>query len=489
MDVKARNLYHMFHIFIFIATALTQLYAQTPDTLWTKTYGGNNYDSGESVQQTFDGGYIIAGFTRSFGAGSADVYLIKTDENGDTLWTKTYGGTGSDAGTSVQQTLDSGYIVVGGADLTPTTGMLYLLKTDHFGDTVWTEKFGGGGKEEGYSVQQTIDGGYVAAGYTLTFGPGYSAFYLVKTDLLGNLLWTKTYGGDDWDFGFSVQQTTDSGYIMCGFTTSFGAGGQDVYLVKTDAQGDTIWTKTYGDTGDDCGYAAMQIADGGYAMTGYTAYGAGGGDVCLIKTNAQGELQWIKAYGGTDHDWGYSLYETADGGYIIAGGTRSFGSGDDDAYILKTDENGDSLWTRIYGGTAYDWFESVQQLTDFGYIIVGTTQSFGTDSSSVWLLKMEPDTLGIEEHRITCSNRFFLKTYPNPCRKELQIGYMLTENVRVSISMYDITGKIVRCFYSNTQTPGRHERILDLADLPQGVYFVRLNTEEHGEITKLVVLK
>jgi len=484
---KGKNLHH---IFILLATSLTQLYAQPLDTLWTKTYGGIDYDYGLCAQQTFDGGYIITGLTYSFAAGACDVYLIKTDENGDTIWTKTYGGVLDDGGQSVQQTLDSGYVVVGVADGTAVTGMLYLIKTDHFGDSVWTRKFGGGGKEEGYSVQQTFDGGYVATGYTMTFGPGYSAFYLVKTDSLGDSLWTKTYGGDNWEFCFSIQQTNDSGYIMCGFTTSFGAGAQDVYLVKTDSQGDTLWTKTYGGTGDDLGYAVIQTTDGGYAISGYTSsYGAGGIDVYLIKTNSQGDTLWTRTYGGVQNDAGSSLYEAVDGGYIIVGETRSFGSGSLDAYILRTDENGDTLWTRIYGGTEPDWCSSVQQLTDFGYIIVGSTHSFGTDSSSVWLLKTEPDTLSIEEHRVTDPNWFFLKTHPNPCHEELQIRYVLTKNVIVSILMYDITGKLVRCLCSNTQTPGHYEKTFNLTDLPQGVYFVRLNTEEHAETRKIVVLR
>ena len=169
------------------------VFAQAPDTLWTKTYGGIEYDWGFSVQQTDDGGYIIGGAIYSFGSISGDVWLLKTDANGDTVWTKIYGGAGTDEGQCVQQTTDSGYIIVG-----------------------WTESFGAGAWD----------------------------VWLLKTDADGDTLWTKTYGGIFVDYGYSVQQTNDGGYIIVGWTKSFGAGDYDVYLVKTDVDGDTLWTKT-----------------------------------------------------------------------------------------------------------------------------------------------------------------------------------------------------------------------------------------------------
>ncbi|MCK4584814.1 hypothetical protein KAU13_05300, partial [candidate division WOR-3 bacterium] len=213
---------------------------QEPDFLWTKTYGGSNQDRGYSVQQTSDGGYIIAGWTESFGAGGEDVYLIKTDSLGDSLWTKTYGYSTSDFGYSVQQTTDGGYIIVGctypfGAAFVD----VYLIKTDADGNPLWTNEYGGEFSDLGHSVQQTSDGGYIIAGKTTSFGLFDSDIYVLKTNSNGDTLWTKTYGGPDVESGTAVQQTSDGGYIISGATKPFGPGDGDVYLIKTDENGDT----------------------------------------------------------------------------------------------------------------------------------------------------------------------------------------------------------------------------------------------------------
>ena len=278
--------------------------AQPPDTLWTRTYGGSSDEEAYSVQQTTDGGYIMAGYTYSFGAGGEDLYLAKTNSQGDTLWTRTYGGSGDD---------------------------------------------------EAVSVQQTADGGYIMAGYTYSFGAGNQDFYLVKTNSLGDSLWTYTYGGSGDDYARSVQQTTDGGYIVAGETNSFGTGEGDFYLVKTNSLGDSLWTHTYGGSGDDYARSVQQTTDGGYIVAGCTmSFGAGYADFYLIKTNSQGDTLWTRTYGGANYDHAYSVQQTSDGGYVVAGYTTSFGAGNYDFYLVKTNSQGDTLWTRTYGGSNWD---------------------------------------------------------------------------------------------------------------------------------------
>ena len=203
-----------------------------------KWFGGFNWDHGASVVQTTDLGYIVTGWTSSYGAGSYDVYLIKTDSTGDTLWTKTFGGIEDDLGRSVVQTTDGGYIITG---YTSSYGAgsydVYLIKTDSLGDTLWTKTFGGIEDDGGYSVVQTNDGGYIITGYTYSYGAGSYDVYLIKTDSTGDTLWTTTFGGTNVDLGRSVVQTTDEGYIVTGYTYSYGAGSADVYLIKTDSLG------------------------------------------------------------------------------------------------------------------------------------------------------------------------------------------------------------------------------------------------------------
>ncbi len=364
---------------------------QTEQITWTKTYGGSDDDWGCSVQQTQDGGYIIAGGTWSFGAGGYDVYLIKTDANGNVEWTKTYGGSSYDCGFSVQQTKDGGFIIAG---YTCSFGAgyadVYLIKTDAYGNVEWTKTYGGSDYDFGYSVQQTQDGGYIIAGKTCSFGAGGYDVYLIKTDANGNVEWTKTYGGGSDDCGFSAQQAQDGGFIIAGGTWSFGAGGYDVYLIKTDANGNVEWTKTYGGSSYDCGFSVQQTKDGGFIIAGYTcSFGAGYADVYLIKTDAYGNVEWTKTYGGSSYDYGKSVQQTQDGGFIIAGYTCSFGAGGADVYLIKTDANGNVEWTKTYGGSDEDYGFSVQQTQDDGYIIAGRTYSFGAGGEDVYLIKTD----------------------------------------------------------------------------------------------------
>jgi len=205
------------------------------DTLWTRNYGGSSFDRGWSVQQTSDGGYIVAGETWSFG-NSDQVYLVKTNAGGDTLWTRAYGGAGYDEGYSVQQTQDTGYIVAGYTNSFGNGDQVYLVKTNDSGDTLWTRTYGGAVSDMGYSVQQTQDGDYIVAGHTTSFGNS-AQVYLVKTNASGDTLWTKTKGGMNDEMVRSVRQTQDGGYIVAGRSNSFGNGDQQVYLIKTDANG------------------------------------------------------------------------------------------------------------------------------------------------------------------------------------------------------------------------------------------------------------
>jgi len=356
------------------------LNAQGPDKLWTKTFGGGYFEKGNSVQQTRDGGYIVAGD-----------YLIKTDSNGKKLWKRKFGGN------SVQQTKDGGYIVAGAKSVGTYRNKnqnfdVLLTKTDSNGDTLWTKTFGGSEDDWGQSVQQTSEGGYIIAGWTNSYGAGENDIWLIKTDYNGDTLWTKTYGGVVDDVGWSVRQTTDGGYIIAGYTKSYGSGDYDVWLIKTDCNGNSLWAKTYGGSDTDESSSIQQTDDGGYIVAGYTrSYGAGNGDVYLIKTDDSGDTVWTRAFGGVNDDAGTSVQQTMDGGYIVTGRTSSYGAGDYDIWLIKVDSNGDVSWKKTFGGNSYDRGKSVRQTSDGGYIIVGFTDSYAEEHTDVWLIKTTMD--------------------------------------------------------------------------------------------------
>ena len=311
--------------------------------LWTRTFGGDGYDYGLSVQQTSDGGYIIAGNFESSSTKVDQVYLVKTNTDGGKEWAKTYGGNGVDTGLSVQQTSDGGYIIAGIFDSSSTKNkQVYLIKTNANGGKLWAKTYGGDGDDSGRSVQQTADGGYIIAGTFDSSGTKNKQVYLVKTNANGGKLWAKTYGGDSDDYGYSVQQTSDGGYIIAGSFESSGTKNKQVYLVKTNANGVKEWAKTYGGDGYDYGQSVQQTDDGGYIITGAIASSSTstkGFQVYLVKTNANGGKLWENRYGGNGHDCGRSIQQTTDGGYIIAGETDSFGK-DEQVYLIRTGPDG-----------------------------------------------------------------------------------------------------------------------------------------------------
>ncbi len=353
-----------------------------------KTFEKDGGGNGFACLQTSDEGYIIGGYTATFG--SSDAYLIKTDVNGDTSWTKTFGGSGADAGWSIDQTSDGGYIIAGYSNsFGAGNDDVYLIKTDMNGDTVWTKTYGGTNNERGNYIKQTSDGGYIITGYTESFGAGGQDLYVIKLGATGDSLWIKTFGGTMNDVGNSIIQTADGGYIVTGVSYSFGAGNGDVYLVKLDVNGDSLWTKAYGGTSLDYGYSVQQTSSGSYIVAGYTeSFGAGNYDCYVFKIDVNGDTLWTKTYGGTSVDQGRDIQETSDNGFIVTGWTFSFGAGGADVFVIRTDTNGDTLWTKTIGGPLDDQARSVRETADDGYILTGGSASFGS-SYNVYLIKID----------------------------------------------------------------------------------------------------
>jgi hypothetical protein len=361
-------------------------------SMWDKTYGGMDADFGwGDLFQTSDGGYAISGDTKSFGAGKKDFWLVKTDVAGNMQWNQTYGGPGREYHTAMCQTSDGGYALVGDTNSSGAGDWdFWLVKTDVAGNMLWNQTYGGPGRETEPGVCQTSDGGYAMAGYTESFGAGGQDAWLVKTDASGNMEWNQTYGGTGDDYTYSVVATSDGGYAIAGSTNSFGAGSNDFWLVKTDAVGNMQWNQTYGGVGFEVEMNMIQTLDGGYAMLGLTvSFGVGGGDFWLVKTDSLGNMVWNMTYGGTGMDFGVHVLQTAEGGYAIIGYTNSFGAGANDFWLVKTDVAGNMQWNQTYGGKDADEGWSLIQTSDGGYALAGNTESFGAGGKDAWLVKTD----------------------------------------------------------------------------------------------------
>lgn len=357
-------------------------------TVWSKTFGGQKADQIYWLGQTSDKGFIIAGETKSFGAGNSDAWLIRLNKNGDTVWTKTYGSIDDEFAEGVLQTKDGGFIFAGGTKSFDTGKTdVWIVRTNKFGDTLWTRTFGGTNDDWGEEIRQTSDGGFVIPGWTTSSRGDYDAL-LIKLDKNGNVEWSRIYGGTKMDAAKSVIPLSD-GYIVAGVTKSFGAGDADAWIIRTTLSGDTVWTRTFGGPLYDMPFCIIQTSSKDFAFTGRTySYGHLDGNVWLQIVNSQGDSLLSKTYGGKDYEVATFIQQTSDKGFILSGISKSFGAGKFDAYIIKTNRLCDTLWTQAFGGVLDDHSYTVKQVGRHEFIFVGATKSFGAGEFDGWIVRL-----------------------------------------------------------------------------------------------------
>lgn len=534
-----KNTLTVFVFFLLIQGSPAQQYFQ-------KFYEGIVADvpNANAIKTTTDSGYIVAGFWDNLGV--PDAYLLKVAENGDIEWAKTYGDSGLTIGGTrvydVLQTADSGYLAVGYANgFGAGSYDVCLLKTDAGGNLEWARTYGGSGTDWGKSIHPTDDGGYIIAGYTQSYGAGEMDVYLIKIDANANLQWTRTYGGSSRDVGYEAKQCPDGGYIIAGVTQSFGEGMNDIYLIRTDSLGNIIWTKTYGGAGDEVSigigsayfgkFSLEQTSDSGYVIAASTSsFGAGDYDVYVIKTDKNGDTLWTKTYGGSDLDFGVSIKQTADTGYMIVGWTRSFGGGNWDIYLIRTNPVGDTLWTKTYGDNYIESAISFEKIGTEGYIIAGFAQGIkigtyligiDTNGNSECNKGQHPtttivgntstivgsgaiidsggvagnaaltvidvtsslidvcDTTTYVNEEITEANGIMV--YPNPAHSELYIEGNF--DVPATFELYDITGRKVLSQSINSNQP------ININQLSKGLYLYLLNADNKAIARGKVVIE
>jgi len=493
-------------------------FGQEPIIEWEKSLGGSGNDWAKSIKRTSDGGYIITGSTTSddgdvtLNHGSADYWVVKLDVSGNIIWQKSFGGSENDLARSIQQTTDGGYIIVGHSDSNDGSVIsnqgqqdFWVLKLDAAGNISWQKSLGGSGGDLAESIQQTADGGYIVAGMTLSNdgdisgNNGSGDAWVIKLDATGNITWQKSFGGTNFESAKSIQQSTDGGYIFTGNSSSNDGditqnnGGVDCWVVKLDTVGNISWQKSLGGTEDDKGWSIQQTSDNGYILAGWSQSNDGdvtgnhgGIDFWVVKLDATGNKTWQKSMGGTADDRAYSVVETSDGGYIIAGVAASYdgditGSiGDRDFWIVKIDQAGSLTWEKSLGGTGYDRPWSIQQTPDNGYVITGQSTSTDGDisnnigSTDIWIVKLSPETSALNKNKTLMFN-----LYPNPTTKIFTISS--NKEINSTFKVFDSQGQEALNGNMNGQV-----HAIDISGLTKGVYSVVF---DDSELPVLSVLK
>lgn len=458
---------------------------------WTKTYGGDEIDAALCVTDE-DGGYIFSGGTYSKGSGE-QAWIVKTDVAGDTIWSKAFGGPGDERAYYIIKVEDGGYVSTGYITNLGTTGRDYfLLKLNASGDSVWMKTYHKNSIDWALCVQQTMDMGYVIVGFTQHQGD--TDVWMIKTDEFGDTLWSKTYGGDLNDWGSSIKQTADTGFIITGFKEVNAQRNRDLWLLKTDMYGNEQWSKTFGGNEEDWGRAVIQSEDYGYVLSGVTSsFGAGLEDIWVLKTDILGDTLWARTFGGEYDDWAYaSIIETNEMDYLVAGGTESYGMGGTDAWLIKSNSDGDLLWSKTYGGNEFDIASYVIPTTDNGFLLAGSTLSYGSNSEDAWLIKTDSvgNTIFTDINEYNDGNfndtEGSIEIYPNPASHFVNIRYLKLE-YRKTLFIYDMFGRLM---HETVVFSDLDESRVDISAYPDGIYVAVLRNE--GKILeweKFVVAK
>ena len=359
---------------------------------WAKTIGGSGFDYAQLIQQTNDGGHIIRANTNSFGAGGADFWILKLDENGNISWQKTYGGEDNDNGRFIQQISNGAYILMGiTSSFTSYERATWMLKLNNDGDVLWQRTYAAPGEDDcSYSFLRTTDGGYIISGPggTLDYPPYSHRAWVMKLDINGYVTWRKRYNGPQNDELFFIQQTQNGEYIAVGRTNSFGAGDDDIWVLKLDSNGDILWQKTYGGSAIDYPRSLIKTSDGEFLISATTqSFGTGENDLWLIKLNGDGIISWQKTYGGNDSDTGY-CQQTADGRYIVVGYTFSDESWEYDIWVIEIDSTGSLIWERTFVGIDDSRIYSLSKMLNGDYLVVGMKGNSAYTNKGLVLLKL-----------------------------------------------------------------------------------------------------
>lgn len=496
-------------LIVIIFLLYIKSFSQAPPIEWQKSFGGSLDETATSIKQTNDGGYIVAGKTNSTDGDvtgnlyvSLDFWILKLNASGNIQWKQTLGGTSEDFAFSINQTSDGGYIVAGSTKYSFNGGIpgnhgdydFWVVKLNATGNIEWQKTLGGSGADNALEIQQTLDGGYIVAGDSssangdLTSNNGSCDAWIVKLDTTGNIEWQKNYGGSNCEFLSSIKQTNDGGFIFAATTYSNNGdvignhGGSDYWIVKINSLGTIEWQKTYGGSGFESVYDIQLTNDGGYVFAGSTYSNDGDvtgnhglADFWVVKTNSSGVMVWQKALGGSYMDKASKIINTIDNGFVVAGVSTSndgdvtglYNFGFSDYWIVKLNSQGNLQWQNTFGGSSYDEAYSIEQTTDNGFIISGFSFSSDGDltsnngSKDFWIVKLEPDQLSTNNFQ-----QDSIKIYPNPTSSILHIELSNSDQID-KILVIDVSGKII-------VEESKNFNSINTSTLENGIYFLTI---------------
>lgn len=516
-------------VLFFVAAPFIKASAQlAPAIEWQRSFGGTVGETANSVVQAPDGGFVFAGYTKSKDGdisgnnGNTDFWVVKMDASGNFLWQQSLGGSDHDAQWDFQLTDDGGYVIAGQSksndgDLTSNKGETdyWIVRLDGNGNIVWQRSYGGSAEDEAYGVQQTMDGGFIVAGYTesndgdVTGNHGELDYWVLKLDGSGNLLWQKCYGGSGEDEAYSISETADGGFVVAGESESTDGdvtgnhGEGDYWIVRLDNMGNLLWEKSFGGSSVDYAKMIKATSDNGYVVAGWSSSidgdldeNMGYTDYWIVKLDADGNMQWEKCTGGSDYDFAHAISETADGGYVVAGYTHSNdidvsgNHGSTDYWIIKLDAAGQLSWQKTMGGSKYDQAYAVQQSSDGGFIVAGLSFSNDGDVSGnhttaigttqdCWIVKLAAEVTGLP-----ALPAFAVNVYPNPVQDHLAVtfdavakGAFKLNSAETMVQLFDAIGRSVHVPFTILPTAIK----FDVQSLREGYYTMRVYDKNSRE--------
>ncbi|MBK6766754.1 MAG: T9SS type A sorting domain-containing protein [bacterium] len=548
---------------LLFAVGIQSLFAQ-PSTLWQRTYGGSGNEDGTVIEPTLDGGFIIGGFTQSIGSGATGMLLLKIDTDGDSLWSRAYGGAGDEFCYGIAIDLD-GYLLCGTTASFGAGGEdILLIKVNSVGDSLWSRTYGGSGNDRGNIILSTADGGFVIG----TEG----SMSILRVDVNGDSLWSLSLDG----VANALTATSDGNFVAAGYQGAAWPGDADMWMCKFTTGGDVLWNHTYNDCGDQC--RDVEEIAGGFALFGYSKIACGPEEYWLIKTNSDGECIESHSYGGSSYDYCNGGLAATDGGYLLTGYTWSFGNGLRDVWLTKADAAGNLLWSQTYGGSDDEGSWDVKELPGREYVIVGYTRSSGHGGSDVYVIRIGQDdsilpvellsfeatpgdqhvtlhwatasesslshfeiarddvsvaqvpasntssgqqyqwedrglendvvysytltsvdingsrallgTVSVTPSENPLPSEFTLhQNYPNPFNAATTITFTIPEQLQVSLAVYNVLGENIATLIASQLPAGLHTVAFDASKLSSGIYFYKLASGNISMQRKMILIK